>query len=349
MIKSIELTNFQSHRDTRIEFDAGVNAIVGLSDSGKTAILRALNWVINNKPSGADFQSHWGGDVSVVLTLSDGQQIKRVRTKSSNEYWLGTQCFKAFGQDVPAEIRAVLNFAEINNQFQQDGPFLLSSNPGEVAQYLNQVVRLDGIDRAASHVRKLLDAARRGVQTEEARIAELHNTLEDYAILDDLDAAVQVIEAGVATQQSRRDTREKLQTLGDKLCAQQEQVRRFEQIAGAEQHLIAAQQSQKRLAAAKESGDRLIALRSSVCRHHETLEKCAPLLLAEQAVLEAMSTDSRIQVLIGQETSVQTARAGIVKQQTALTNASLALERAEQLFHEAMPSVCPLCEQRIPQ
>jgi len=47
MINSLTIQNFQSHKNTTLEFDNGINIIIGQSDSGKTAIIRALNWVIN--------------------------------------------------------------------------------------------------------------------------------------------------------------------------------------------------------------------------------------------------------------------------------------------------------------
>ena len=39
MIKSIQLKNFQSHRDTTLRLSPGVNVIVGDPQNGKTAIL----------------------------------------------------------------------------------------------------------------------------------------------------------------------------------------------------------------------------------------------------------------------------------------------------------------------
>jgi len=71
MIKQLTIKNFQSHKKTKLEFSDGVNIIIGQSDSGKTAIIRALNWVVNNKPSGDSFRSHWGGDTNVEITMED--------------------------------------------------------------------------------------------------------------------------------------------------------------------------------------------------------------------------------------------------------------------------------------
>ena len=68
MIKSLKIENFQSHKDSYLEFSNGINIISGKSNNGKTAILRALNWVITNRPQGIAFKS----------TFSDKKEICRV-------------------------------------------------------------------------------------------------------------------------------------------------------------------------------------------------------------------------------------------------------------------------------
>ena len=62
MIKQINIKNFQSHKSTQLKLDPGVNVIVGSSDSGKTAIIRAYLWVVDNRPLGNAFVSHWALD-----------------------------------------------------------------------------------------------------------------------------------------------------------------------------------------------------------------------------------------------------------------------------------------------
>ena len=57
MFKGLEIENFESHKDTQIDFDNGVNAIIGTSDSGKSSIRRAIEWAIHNRPQGFGFKS----------------------------------------------------------------------------------------------------------------------------------------------------------------------------------------------------------------------------------------------------------------------------------------------------
>jgi len=50
MIKTINVKNFQSHANTEIELDPMVNTIIGLSDSGKSGLIRAIKANLQRAP-----------------------------------------------------------------------------------------------------------------------------------------------------------------------------------------------------------------------------------------------------------------------------------------------------------
>ncbi len=85
-IEAVRLENFQSHLDTYIELDKGLNVLVGQSDSGKTAILRGVRWVLFNQPRGTDFIRVGADFVRATVFFSDGTAIVRERTASKNRY-----------------------------------------------------------------------------------------------------------------------------------------------------------------------------------------------------------------------------------------------------------------------
>ena len=185
MIERAVILNFQSHKKTVLEFHEGVNVIVGNSDCGKSAIIKALNWNINNKPNGTSYRSHWGGDTEVILQLSHDKglpiQVHRLRKgETGNLYKLnmndGSKImeFKSFGKSgVPIEIEEVFNMSEINFQFQIDKPFLLSESSGEVARYFNKVASLDEIDSSMSNANKYVNRV-------EKKLVELEGGEEHY-------------------------------------------------------------------------------------------------------------------------------------------------------------------------
>ena len=159
-IKFLEAKNFRSYKDIRVDFSDGVNVIIGENDSGKTNLLRMINWVANNSPSGEDMRSNWGGDTIARLGVDNGeiQVAERFRSNSENLYKIDGQKepLRAFGQGVPDSIKKILNINDVNIHFQLEGPFLLGKSAPDVAKHYNDAVNLDIIDRSMSSIKKTL-------------------------------------------------------------------------------------------------------------------------------------------------------------------------------------------------
>jgi len=194
-IQSIEIENFQSHKHTEIDLHPGVNVIVGPSDVGKSSILRAINWILTNRPSGNTFESNWENDgTSVYLEFGDGS-IERVRDKQFNGYILNRQQeFKGFGLAIPKEIQDFLNINEINVQSQFDSPFMLSWTPGERGAFLNKIVDLEITDRTIGNIKSNILSERRYITGLEEDIKELEEELEEYEYLDQYESDLVKIE-----------------------------------------------------------------------------------------------------------------------------------------------------------
>lgn len=169
MLQSIKIFNFQSHKHTEMKLSPGINALAGNSDCGKSAVLRSLCWGILNTPSGDAYISDWaktqkgsikkGATCRVDIETDDGKQVSRVRGEGFNGYLLflkgaeqSDQSFEAIRSDVPEQVTETLRLGTVNIQRQLDGPFLLSSTPGEVARYINTLVNLTKIDDYQSAV-----------------------------------------------------------------------------------------------------------------------------------------------------------------------------------------------------
>lgn len=189
MIDSIALENFQNHKYSELSFVPGVNVIVGPSDSGKTAIFRALTWLSTNRPAGETFRSNWGGDTSVEVRVS-GHELIRRRTKTLNEYEVDGKVEKAVGSSVPQSVSAILHLDPSNWQHQHAGPYLLDNTPGDVARQLNAAASLDKIDTAQKHItQRTREAARRCIDIEahreevKGKLEEAEDHLEDIQSL----------------------------------------------------------------------------------------------------------------------------------------------------------------------
>lgn len=168
MINSIKLKDFQSHKDTHIEFVPGVNVIVGRSDSGKTAIFRALRWVVFNRPSGGMFVRHGRSSTEVEVDFGLSELVSRNRTvKKAGNYVLRSDVnslnFQALSSSVPDEISEVINMGEENFQNQLDAPFLLSNTSGEISKKLNKVAQLDIIDVSLGNINRWINEIKKEI------------------------------------------------------------------------------------------------------------------------------------------------------------------------------------------
>lgn len=192
MIKKLIIQNIQSHKNTTLEFDAGINAIVGSSNNGKSAVLRALYWAVYNRPLGTDtLLSHWATDkkgnqiapMSVTVENENGTVIRR-RIKTENQYIVNNEELNVVKTDVPVQVENVLCLSDTNIQKQQDAPFLLSMTSGQVAQYFNRTVRLDIIDKVLSNAESKRRKTTNDIKQTEELLDEFQNKKQKYEWLD---------------------------------------------------------------------------------------------------------------------------------------------------------------------
>ena len=223
MIKSVEINNFQSHARSTLEFSPGVNIIIGSSDSGKSAIIRALRWLVWNRPSGDAIKSSWGGSTSVSIQ-TEMHQISRIKDKQDS-YLLthddGNDTeFKAIGTSVPEEISRILNINEINLQQQLDSPFLLSKSPGEVATHFNKVAKLDMIDKGVQNINSWIRALTSDIKYKTGQKIDLEQQSLTFAHLEKLEIEIEVLEELEKQYKSAINKRHKLLDL----CANYQEV-----------------------------------------------------------------------------------------------------------------------------
>ena len=152
MLEKISIKNFQSHKATNLELSPTVNTLQGNSDCGKSAVMRALCWLLFN-PAGDYFVSDWakkGKTISApceVSVVANGHTITRRRDKDFNGYILDGEVFEATRNSVPPSVLDALGLGDVNVQKQLDPPFLLSLSAGDVSRLINSLVNLTRIDK----------------------------------------------------------------------------------------------------------------------------------------------------------------------------------------------------------
>lgn len=295
MISQLTLINYQSHKNTTLDLHPGVNCIVGSSDVGKTAILRALRWLVWNRPSGDSFRSVWGGETSVTVEIG-GHQISRVKNTGHNAYSVDGVILSAVRTDVPTEVGRILNFNELNLQSQFDRPFLLDISPGEVAAHFNRIAHLDTIDTATRNVAAWIRSLESDITNHTQQLTELRTQLRDYDNLDELDRKV--------TELERLDS------------------------------------DRNELEVRKQTLLQILKSLSAVAGEIAGYEKTAHLAIDVNAILNLLGNRK------AQCSHIQTVRDLLFRLDRTYVNLDVALrsvDKAEEEFRQAFPTVCPLC------
>ena len=150
VIESIEGANWENFPYFDIEFSPGTNTIIGKSNTGKSSIIRALNWVLENRPRGTSFFPHnvKKPETEIAVNFEEGKNVIRKRNSSDNYYDIDGQHYSALRTDVPQEVRDTTNITDINVQVQKDVHFFLTETPGRRAKKLNEVANLEEMDYA---------------------------------------------------------------------------------------------------------------------------------------------------------------------------------------------------------
>jgi len=198
-LESLVLENFESWKSGFFEFHNGVNIFVGLSDTGKSAILRALRLLMENKPSGDDYRSDFTDKKAITkvkANFTDGISVSRIRGNSINQYKLKikdekAQIFEAFGTSVPEEILNALNLNNINLQRQIELPFLLSQNPPDRGRFFNECAGLDKIDSSQKYANiKTLESGRE-LDSCKKEVERINAELKELEFIPDLENQLQ--------------------------------------------------------------------------------------------------------------------------------------------------------------
>jgi exonuclease SbcC len=212
MIKSLSIKNWQSHRDTKLDFVEGVNVITGVPNSGKTAILRALFWLIENRPTGASqYMPRWFQKCvsEVTVVLSDGRDTtsitlaKSLRTNKKGDRVVEDAAYicqgpldeepaeySGIGTNVPDQVEDILNFNELNIQKQLDSSFLMSKeySGGEIARIINRITHLEEVDEWISILTTKINRLRSKEDLLADEIKDLKSQYDEYGYIEEMES-----------------------------------------------------------------------------------------------------------------------------------------------------------------
>jgi len=329
VITDLELLDFQPHRRLRLRLEP-ITTLVGPSDRGKSSVIRAVRWLVQNRPQGEQLVRHGAARAQVRVRI-ENHTVGRQRG-SQNLYWLDKQEFRAFGSSVPEPIASFLNLGELNFQLQHDPLFLLASSPGEVARELNQIVDLSVIDR----VLQALQSRQRENQSERkllaARVESLEQTVQQTAWAPEALAQHTTLLAARRDLRQLSERAEQLFRAQQAVRAVQEELQTLRSVLGDGQDLTVEIQA---LAALRSRLRALWALGEQIRDLGLQIDQTVPDPSGlQQAAQRARKVTKRYQIL-------QKLQRAALETQTSIQELDQQLERYRE--RKADHKVCPTC------
>ncbi|MDP3780531.1 MAG: SMC family ATPase, partial [Nitrosopumilaceae archaeon] len=209
MITSVELSNFLSHSDTKLEFDNGVTVFVGHNGAGKSSIIDAITFALfgqhtRNSNKGLIKHGEAQGFTKVIFSIN-GKRYKAERridvkgglaaqfSEMVENQWvpLAAGERKQFSESMTHEVekRIGLDFEKLKiASIVQQGELnaIIKAKPKEFKELLNAIIGIDKLDVASEAMKEVSKNFRQKIEEQigydDTHIDILSRDLQRYKI-----------------------------------------------------------------------------------------------------------------------------------------------------------------------
>jgi len=213
MIKSVSIQNFEAHQDTTIQFGPGLNLICGLSNSGKSSILRAIRVAVNNDwdkemvRSGCEFcrvrvetergwvEAERGEKVNRWRCQENGGEVENFRNVGIRVPDMATRILGMCERDRGGGIRELPNF-----QTQLERHYMLSeigekkATSNMIAVMMDNAIGLGGIEGLIKDFSSDLLSDRNWLTRKQSEINDAKSSMIDDAVFSSYERAMDQID-----------------------------------------------------------------------------------------------------------------------------------------------------------
>lgn len=226
-VAEIVVDGYQSLVGVTIPLLPGVNVIIGESDVGKSAVVRAVQGLISNQ-RGDGFINNRAGKCRVRIVLDSGDTV--VWEKPENSYRLNDdEPFRKVGSSVPQEVLGIINMAPLEldknlsrsiNIVEQGAPkFLVEDKETDVAKTIGAITRLQPVYNAMRAVAADRRSALGRAKTLMSEASQCRLKLAAFADLDDESARLERVTEAMCKCQEFSDRVGRLGELSRRLSA----------------------------------------------------------------------------------------------------------------------------------
>lgn len=197
-ITKIRLENFQSYKDETIELKPGLNLILGSSDSGKSAILRAISFVLYNYPKSKTLIHQGSTEVRVSIEYSDKTIVTRIRgDRNTVMVALPNGDLKVWDKienDLPDEVKSIMGnppYDDFNGPIayadQFSKMFLVDLSPTDLPRSLSNLTGIEILEQSAKELMQSYKSIEKQTKFEEKDLLKLLNEQQLYNSIDEAD------------------------------------------------------------------------------------------------------------------------------------------------------------------
>ena len=198
-IKTITLINFQNHKHSKFDLTNGINLLVGSSDSGKTAVARAIDFVIYNNSEGNDYVHIGEKHATVEIEFIDGAFIRRTKGDRLNkvEYRYAEDedlhCWVAFSTTYPEDVVKFLGnppksklLGAMSYSNQSNKNFLVDLPETQIPGVISDLIGVSDLEESAILLSSKVKAMDSEIKSIDRDIVNIQKQLdEDYIDLDE--------------------------------------------------------------------------------------------------------------------------------------------------------------------
>lgn len=370
-IRKVIIENFQSHEYTLLEFSEGLNVIVGPSDQGKSAIIRAVKWALFNEPRGMDFIRTGTSSSKVTVEFSNNYTIIRERSKSKNRYQVvdpekNVKTFEGFGNEVPQEVvhahgikkmpmergtASSLNIAE-----QLEGPFLLIESGSTRAKAIGRLVGVHIIDRAikdcAIDLRRNHQTVER-IRYERMEIGERLREFEELIGIEErlwsTESILKDVETVAATEKRLVQLKEQLGKLSVEEAGLKDLLCRHNTLEELEDLLLESSVLQEKWLRVNALGEKLSKINQEIYQSLDILDKTQQLAEVQNVISYVRDEKRKFETISDLGQKLGQISANIINEETVLKQYTDQIGRFVEQYSQLLRQmgICPFCRSNI--
>ncbi len=336
MPKQLHLKGFQAHSNSVLTLAPTITAIVGESNAGKSSIIRAVRFLLENKPNGNKFIQK--GKSTCTVTLDS---ITHTRTKKDNTYQLNNTTYKALKQKVPEDIQEALNVSEYSIQPQHAKLFLIDdSTSGEAVAKLSQLADLS----LAQDSMKLVNTKRRAltasIKANKELILQIEDELKQAEPYKSLSDQSEIIVNKIRQYQSKSKQYTELQLQLQSISTKQQEVDRAVDVSDNIQQCKQLITRQTEIDKLKRQCTALSRLVLSVQEAEHTVQSAVDPVPLIESIKEYKKEEQKVQKLHNKIERV-------LHLEQQVKNTEQKLINFKRKYKNQLSGVCPLCGNQL--